>query len=109
LEDVVVTRFQKDLVHPYSTEDLKPGNYSKVKLQTGLGLGSTVGDFENVYGMGEIIDGAPPGWPLGLLFELGGGQRIFVGVNIRKMSPDEFRDIRRSPEKLRLYKVELIL
>lgn len=109
LEDVVVTRFQKDLVHPYSTEDLRPGNYSKVKLQKGLGLGSTVGDFEDVYGKGEVIHAAPRGWPLGRLFELGGGQRIYVGVNVRRMSLDEYRDVRRAPEKLRRYKVELIL
>jgi hypothetical protein len=106
LEDVVATRFQDDIAHPYSTEDIKPGNHSRLTLRNGLGIGSTIGEFQDVYGEGEPIGTA--GWPLGLVFDVE-GKNLFVAVDVRKLSRDDVRSIRKDPKRLRPYKVELIL
>ena len=108
--DVVVTRWYRDIVKTFGTTYKKPDN--KIRLKSGLGVGSTIADLEKVYGKWEVDEMGlwEDGWPLTVNFYSKDNQlSLIVGIEIGDISQAEFNELKGSQTLLRSMPAAIIL
>jgi hypothetical protein len=110
ISDVIVTRWYKDIVKSFVTTYKKPDN--KIKLKSGLGVGSTIAELEKVYGRWEVDEVGHPeeGWPLTVNFYPKDNQlSLVVGIEIGAMVQIEFNELKGNQSRLRTMPAGIIL
>ncbi len=108
--DVIVTRWYRDTAKTFITTYKKPDN--RVKLRSGLGVGSTIAELEKVYGRWEVDEVGywEEGWPLTVNFYSKDDQLILiVGVDIGDISQKEFHELSGNQSRLRTMPAGIIL
>lgn len=110
ISDVVVTRWYRDIVKNFITTYKKPDN--KIRLKSGLGVGSTIMELEKVYGQWEVdeVGHWEDGWPLTINFYPKENQlSLVVGIEIGDISQKEFNDLKSNQSRLRTMPAAIIL
>lgn len=108
--NVIVTRWYRDIAKTFITTYKKPDN--KIKLKSGLSVGSTIADLEKVYGRWEVdeVGHWEEGWPLTVNFYSKDDQlSLIVGIEIEDMSRKEFKVLSENQSRLRTMPAGIIL
>ena len=107
LKKILVARWYSARARRYTTDDRRPGVSTGVYLESGLGVGKNLGDFEKVYGNWLVTEVPEDGWPITIEFidktvptRIQKNGPLLVGLEIGTMSSGELQKLKNDRGKL---------
>lgn len=109
VKDIVVVRSYYGIAKRYTTNPTLPAK--NLALKNKLSNGSSIKEFDSVYGEGQVEEGPdlPEDWPLSLMyFDKNTMTYFYVGVEIGKLSWNDINSLKKNRKKLGEYKAGII-